>query len=135
MKSVSLPPSDLDEESFGILGSRGFDTQILRERLMDAFPEASGTADTEMLGSSNASSYRGLSQTFYIDMETQMPSYTNEDPIESFQTESAEPRADRIEVTDKGLKCECGVNVNFPHCDIAVATSVFLGRGQRHLLL
>lgn len=112
MNSVSLPPSEPDEESFGSVGSPGFDTQMLKDQLMNAIPDVSGTDDTEMLGSMILTCNR-LTLTAHIDMETQMPSYPNEDPIESFQTQGgAQAQEDRIEVTDKGLQCECGVDVS-----------------------
>jgi hypothetical protein len=51
-----------------------------------------------------------------LDMETQMPSYPNDDPIESFGTgggtNQVEGQEEITGVIDKGLDCACGVDVS-----------------------
>ena len=48
-----------------------------------------------------------------------MPSYPNDDPIQSFGTEGgpdqSEVQEKTVEVPDKGMDCECGIDVSPPH--------------------
>lgn len=50
LQSASLPPSEVEEESYSFLGTKGIDTQMLKDQLMNSFSQPSGMEDSEMLG-------------------------------------------------------------------------------------
>jgi hypothetical protein len=96
----------INEEFPRSLGNQDFSTQLLTDQLKKGSRNAS-------LGWSLAkSNVLGGTLTFPTGTRAQIPSYPNKGPKEPFQLQVAETQADDIEVTDKGLRCDCDVEVS-----------------------
>lgn len=89
------------------------DTQMLKEAIISRQAKQTNE-DTEMLGRDRLTSQSHITQLFFIDMNTQMPSFwAEDDSIHPFASQkNASLSQPDVHMAEKDvLECECGICV------------------------